>query len=288
MRFFHTHPNDQSPCQQAAALWVKRTERCCDNGHQKLDQALGDAGVQHALDALVGAVGQVRNRPARIGDDVLVRVVDELVQRRQGRRDLIRGGVFAKARLGTGERGGGGQRVLRWSPPRSRVFRPLPRFSARVFLPAPTFFAARFSANAFSRPRVFLPARFPARSRFFFSFSVSPLGTYVAPVRRRVLAAAEVGQGPCGVAEHGRAVALDVGKDFQEGLHDVQAEDKVAELGAVAGNVAEGPHGLLAHVGAGRAQELDKDGDGASVDHGARLDVGARRNVGQRPRRLKL
>ena len=40
----------------------------------------------------------------------------------------------------------------------------------------------------------------------------------------------------------------------------------VAKLGRVAGNVAQGPHGLLAHVVVGRVEQLDKHGHSALFD----------------------
>ena len=40
-------------------------------------------------------------------------------------------------------------------------------------------------------------------------------------------------------------------------------EDVVAAFGTVAGNVAEGPNGLLAHVEDGTGEEFDEDGHGA-------------------------
>lgn len=56
----------------------------------------------------------------------------------------------------------------------------------------------------------------------------------------------------------------------------------------VAGNVAEGPDGLLADIGLGAGQELDKDGDGTGLDDDLSLRGRARGNVGQGPGSLEL
>lgn len=57
------------------------------------------------------------------------------------------------------------------------------------------------------------------------------------------LAAAEVGEGPRGVAEHGE-LRVDV-QLREEGAHGVVAQHQVAALRRVAGDVAQRPHGLF-------------------------------------------
>lgn len=53
-------------------------------------------------------------------------------------------------------------------------------------------------------------------------------------------------QGPGAVAHHGGL--LRGGEDVHEGLQTAVLQDHVAEVGRVSGDVAQGPHGLLAHV----------------------------------------
>ena len=50
---------------------------------QQLDQAAAHAGLDDLLDLVVGAVGEVRQRPARVRQHLLVVGVDQLGQRRQ-------------------------------------------------------------------------------------------------------------------------------------------------------------------------------------------------------------
>ena len=58
---------------------------------------------------------------------------------------------------------------------------------------------------------------------------------------------AEVGDGPGDVAEEpdGDAGGVD---EADERLDDAVVDDVVAQGGAVAGDVAQGPYGLLAHI----------------------------------------
>ena len=104
--------------------------------------------------------------------------------------------------------------------------------------------------------------------------------------RRRILVAAQVGQGPRDVAQEGVGrVGVD---EREERLDDAALDDQVAELGAVAGDVAQRPHGLLAHVRVGRREELHEGGHGARLDHVTRLGRRARGDVGERPGGLEL
>ena len=58
---------------------------------------------------------------------------------------------------------------------------------------------------------------------------------------------AEVGDSPSDVAEEPDCCAGRV-DEADEGLHDAVVDDVVAQRGAVAGDVAQGPDGLHAHV----------------------------------------
>lgn len=79
------------------------------------------------------------------------------------------------------------------------------------------------------------------------------------------LAAAEVGECPCGIPEHGN-LGLFV-QLCQEGVERPMAEHEVSAVRRVASNVAQGPHSLLPNIVTGRAKQLYKDGDCAMVDH---------------------
>ena len=46
----------------------------------------------------------------------------------------------------------------------------------------------------------------------------------------------------------------------------IETEDVVSQIGAVTRNVAQRPDGLFSHIGFGRVEELDEDGDGISAD----------------------
>ncbi len=140
--------------------------------HEELDEAAADAGLDDGLDLLVGSVGEVGQRPAGVGEDLLVLLVDELGEGRQG------GAHAVEVRLG--------------------------------------------------------------------------------------LAAAKVGQGPGGVAQHGHfGLALEL---HEQRLHGARVEHQVAAGRGVAGDVAQGPHGLLPHVVVGAHEESDEGGHGAVLD----------------------
>ena len=64
--------------------------RVCERrrAQQQLDQAAAHAGLDDLLDLVVGAVGEVGQRPARVGQHLLVVGVDQLGQRRQGQLGL--------------------------------------------------------------------------------------------------------------------------------------------------------------------------------------------------------
>lgn len=100
------------------------------------------------------------------------------------------------------------------------------------------------------------------------------------------LASAQVGDGPGGVADH-----AEFGVVFEDGQHRRDAaccDDGVAEQGGVAGDVAQRPDGLLAHVGVGGGKQSDELGDGSMVDDVLRVLGGAGGDVGQGPGGLEL
>lgn len=111
-------------------------------------------------------------------------------------------------------------------------------------------------------------------------------GTYRSPVRLRSLATAKVAQGPSGVAQHAELTA--VAEEVQQRLKGAAAQHVVATLGAVTGNVAERPDGLLAHIGLGAGEKLDKDRDGASFNYNLGLGGASGGDVGQGPCGLEL
>lgn len=71
--------------------------------------------------------------------------------------------------------------------------------------------------------------------------------------------------------------------DVDEWVDATDAENKVAVLGAVAGDVSDRPNGLLGDVAEGRGEELHEEVDAAFVDDGLRLLRGAARDVGECP-----
>ena len=85
--------------------------------------------------------------------------------------------------------------------------------------------------------------------------------------RRLRLAAAEVGQRPRGVAQH-RHLRVRV-KLLEQRLQSALRQDQIPALGRVAGNVAERPDRLLAHVVVGAHEELHEDGHCAIRDDDA-------------------
>jgi hypothetical protein len=112
------------------------------------------------------------------------------------------------------------------------------------------------------------------------------LVTYGAPVGLRGLATAEVAQSPGRVTEHAELAAI--AEEVKERLQGTTAEDVVAAMRAVTGNVAEGPDGLFPHIGLRASEKLDEDGDSAGLDNNLCLGGGAGGNVGQSPGSLEL
>lgn len=110
--------------------------------------------------------------------------------------------------------------------------------------------------------------------------------TYSVPVGLRGLATAEVAEGPCSVAEHGKLAA--VAEEVEKRLEGTAAQDVVTAVRAVTGNVAEGPDGLLANIGLRAGKELDEDGDGTGFDDDLSLGGRAGGNVGQGPSSFEL
>jgi len=67
--------------------------------------------------------------------------------------------------------------------------------------------------------------------------------TYQVPVWGRVLATAEVGEGPCSVSEHRNFVVLV--EQSKQGEKRVLAENNVTAARAVSSNVSKRPNGLF-------------------------------------------
>ncbi len=63
----------------------------------------------------------------------------------------------------------------------------------------------------------------------------------------------------------------------------IKRNTKVTYGRAVASDIAQRPHGLLAHVIAGRTEKTHKKGDATGVNDLPGVDGRARRNVGQGP-----
>lgn len=115
---------------------------------------------------------------------------------------------------------------------------------------------------------------------------IRPHRTHQFPVRLRVLASAEVGQGPGCVPDHGDLVVL-----VEEGKERAQClllEDVVSALWRVTGDVAERPDGLLTDIEDGRREELDEDGHGPGLDDDLGVVRGAGGDVCQSPCCLEL
>jgi hypothetical protein len=56
--------------------------------HQQLDKTAGNASLDDGLNLVVGAVGEVRDGPAGVNEDLVVERVDELGEDGQGGLDL--------------------------------------------------------------------------------------------------------------------------------------------------------------------------------------------------------
>lgn len=110
--------------------------------------------------------------------------------------------------------------------------------------------------------------------------------TYGSPVGLGSLAATKVAQGPGGISEHGKLAA--VTEKSKERAEGTLGQDEITAAGTITGNVAQSPHGLLADIGFGTAQELDEDGNGTGLDNNLGLRSRARGNVGKSPGGLEL
>jgi hypothetical protein len=66
---------------------------------------------------------------------------------------------------------------------------------------------------------------------------------------------------------------------LQEGLHGTGLQDKVTAGGAVTGNVAKSPNGLLPNVVIGGHQQPDEDGDCANLNDDLGVVGGAGRDL---------
>jgi hypothetical protein len=56
--------------------------------HQQLYKSARDASLDHSLDLVVGAVGKVRDGPARIDENFVIQRVDQLCEDRKSGLDL--------------------------------------------------------------------------------------------------------------------------------------------------------------------------------------------------------
>jgi hypothetical protein len=110
--------------------------------------------------------------------------------------------------------------------------------------------------------------------------------THMLPVRLRVLAPAEVGEGPGRIAEHAELVVL-VEKREQRSERAL-GEDVIAALWAVAGDVAERPDRLFADIEDRIREEFDEYGHGAGIDDDLGVLRCTRGDVGERPSRFEL
>ena len=65
--------------------------------------------------------------------------------------------------------------------------------------------------------------------------------------RRRVLVAAEIGDGPSHVSyEPVGSIRVEKG---EEGIEDATVDNRISQLGTIARDITQSPHSLLAHVG---------------------------------------
>ena len=110
--------------------------------------------------------------------------------------------------------------------------------------------------------------------------------SYRLPVGLRSLASAEVAEGPGCVPQHAQLAA--VTQKGKQGAESTGLENKVAACGAVTGDVAKRPHGLLPDVRLVAAEQFDEDGDGTGLDDDLCLLCGAGGNVGEGPGGLEL
>lgn len=110
--------------------------------------------------------------------------------------------------------------------------------------------------------------------------------TYSVPVRLWGLATAKVAESPGRVAQHTELAA--VAEQVQQRLQSAAAQDVVTALWAVASNVSESPNSLLAHIRLRAGEELDKDGNGTSLNDNLGLGSASRCNVGKSPCSLEL
>ena len=73
---------------------------------QQVDEPSRHAGVENGLDLVVRAVGEVRKRPARIGDDLVVLGEDQMREARDERLDELEARLgLAAAQVGQRPRG---------------------------------------------------------------------------------------------------------------------------------------------------------------------------------------
>jgi len=110
--------------------------------------------------------------------------------------------------------------------------------------------------------------------------------TYGVPVGLGSLAAAEVAKSPGGVSKHAELTA--VSKKAQQRAESTLAEDIIAALRAVAGNVTQSPNSLFPDIGLGAAKKLNENRDGTGLDDNLGLGCGSAGDISQGPSGLKL
>ena len=106
------------------------------------------------------------------------------------------------------------------------------------------------------------------------------------PVGLGCLSTAEVAESPGGVSQHTKLAA--VTEEGEKGRESSGGQDVVPALRRITSNVAQSPHSLFPDIGFVAGQQLDKDGDGASLNDDLRLRGRTRGNVGQSPSSLEL
>lgn len=110
--------------------------------------------------------------------------------------------------------------------------------------------------------------------------------THQLPLGLRVLATAEIAEGPGGVSQHAEFGVL--AQQAQKGAKRARLQNLIAALGAVTRNVPERPNGLLTDIGDVGGEEIDKLWDRASIDHKLCVLCCSRCDVGQCPSSFKL
>ena len=102
----------------------------------------------------------------------------------------------------------------------------------------------------------------------------------------RILVATQVHHDPGHIPQEGDGY-LGI-NEAQQRLHHPQIDDIIPQHRSIPDNVAQRPHGLLAHILMRAAQQTEKEGNSIGLDHLLGLRRSARRDVGEGPRGLEL